>query len=123
MKLYRCFAWNERAKAADPDGPLWFPTTLQGEGRHDNPDLFGCLYVSERHVSAVVEQLARFRGGRLIPSLLRRGGLPLALATIDLADPGRLVDLAAPPGTNRMAQRIMLRNRFRCARIAPCLLP
>jgi len=110
VKLYRCFAWNERAKAADPDGPLWFPTTLQGEGRHDNPDLFGCLYVSERHVSAVVEQLARFRGGRLIPSLLRRGGLPLALATIDLADPGRLVDLDDPV--------VLHRARLRPSRVA-----
>ena len=39
MILYRCFAWNEHARRADSDGPLWFPRAFQGEGRHDNPDL------------------------------------------------------------------------------------
>ena len=110
MRLYRCFAWNQRAKAADPDGPLWFPRALQGEGRHDNPDLFGCLYLSERDVSTVVEQLARFRGGRLMPSLLRRRGLPLVLAEIDLKDPVRLVDLDDPA--------VLHRARLRPSRVA-----
>lgn len=96
MKVYRCFAWNERAKASDPDGPLWCPRTLQGEGRHDNPDLFGCVYVSERPVSAVVEQLARFRGQVLVPSLLRRRGLPLALADLERQDPAGFLDLDDP---------------------------
>ena len=35
MILYRCFAWNERAAAAEQDGPLWFARVFQGEGRHD----------------------------------------------------------------------------------------
>ena len=67
MTLYRCFAWNDRASDTAPDGPLWFPRLWQGEGRHDNPDIFGCLYVSEHPASPVVEQLARFRGTRLTP--------------------------------------------------------
>lgn len=96
MKLYRCFAWNDRAKPHEPDGPLWFPRPLQGEGRHDNPDLYGCLYLSERDVSSVVEQLARFRSQRLTPSLLRRRGLPLAIASLDLGDPANLIDLDDP---------------------------
>lgn len=96
MILYRCFAWDHRAPQQDPDGPLWFPRMFQGEGRHDNPDLFGCLYLSERALSTVVEQLARFRGQRLLPSLLRRRGLPLALAELELADPVELVDLDDP---------------------------
>ena len=86
MILYRCFAWNARAEPAGPDGPLWFPRPFQGEGRHDNPDLYGCLYVADRPASAVVEQLARFRGQRLAPALLHRRGLPLALATLTLDD-------------------------------------
>jgi hypothetical protein len=94
--LYRCFAWDDRAPQQDPDGPLWFPRMFQGDGRHDNPDLFGCLYLSERALSTVVEQLARFRGQRLLPSLLRRRGLPLALAELELADPVDLVDLDDP---------------------------
>ena len=96
MKLYRTFPWNERAKPAEPDGPLWIPRSAQGEGRHDNPDLFGCLYLSEREVSPVVEQLARFRGGPLSPALLRRRGLPLAVAELDLADSEVLIDLDDP---------------------------
>ena len=96
MTLYRCFAWNARAKAGEPDGPLWFPRPLQGDGRHDNPDLYGCLYLSEQELSPVIEQLARFRTQRLVPSMLRRGRLPLALAEIECAPAPRLIDLDDP---------------------------
>lgn len=96
MILYRCFAWNDHAGEREPDGPLWCPRMYQGEGRHDNPDVFGVLYLSDRALSSVVEQLARFRGQRLLPSLLRRRGLPLALAELELADPVELLDLDDP---------------------------
>jgi hypothetical protein len=94
--LYRCFAWNERARKDGMDGPLWFPRPYQGEGRHDNPELYGCLYVADRALSCVVEQLARFRGQRLSPALLRRRDLPLALAELELDDDAELVDLDDP---------------------------
>jgi hypothetical protein len=94
--LYRCFAWDDHARHAEPDGPLWFPRVFQGEGRHDNPDLYGCLYLSERAVSCVVEQLARFRSQRLSPPLLRRRGLPLAVAELELVDGAELLDLDDP---------------------------
>jgi hypothetical protein len=84
VTLYRCFAWNEASAPAAPDGPLWFPQPYQGEGRHDNPGLFGCLYLADRPVSSVIEQLARFRTQRLAPALLRRRGLPLAVAAVTL---------------------------------------
>lgn len=96
MILHRCFAWDERAAKTSPDGPLWFPRPYQGDGRHDNPETYGCLYVADREVSAVVEQLARFRTQRLVPELLARRGLPLALAAIELPDRTPLVDLDAP---------------------------
>lgn len=96
MILFRCFAWDERAREREQDGPLWFPREFQGEGRHDNPAVYGCLYVADRAVSAVVEQLARFRGQRLIPPLLRRRGLPLALAELELDAASQLVDLDDP---------------------------
>lgn len=96
MTVYRCFAWDERAADADPDGPLWFPRPLQGDGRHDNPDRYGCLYVSEREVSTVVEQLARFRAQHLIESMLWRRGLPLAIAEIEISARARLIDLDDP---------------------------
>jgi hypothetical protein len=94
--LYRCFAWNERARPDQPDSPLWFPRVFQGDGRHDNPDVYGCLYLTDREASGVVEQLARFRGQRLIPQILVRRGLPLALAAIELPDDAELVDLDDP---------------------------
>jgi hypothetical protein len=108
--LYRCFAWNERAKEREPDGPLWFPRVFQGEGRHDNPDLFGCLYLSDRPLASIVEQLARFRGQRLLPSLLRRRGLPLGLAELELDDPVNLIDLDDPA--------VLRRERLRPSQVA-----
>jgi hypothetical protein len=96
VTLHRCFAWNAQASAGEPDGPLWFPRIYQGEGRHDNPDLYGGLYLSANPLSAVIEQLARFRGQRLLPALLRRRGLPLALADLDLDDEAEILDLDDP---------------------------
>ena len=110
MILYRCFAWDERARDTDPDGPLWFPRVYQGEGRHDNPDIYGCLYLSEHVLSPLVEQLARFRGQRLLPSLLRRRGLPLSLAQLELDDRAELVDLDNPA--------VLRRERLRPSRVA-----
>jgi hypothetical protein len=94
--LHRCFAWNERARPDQPDAPLWFPRVFQGDGRHDNPDAYGCLYLTDREASAVVEQLARFRGQRLIEPMLVRRELPLALASIELPDDAELIDLDDP---------------------------
>jgi RES domain-containing protein len=96
MILYRCFAWRRGAADAEQDGTLWFPREFQGEGRHDNPDAYGCLYLADHGVSAVVEQLARFRGQRLLPELLIRRGLPLAVAAIEIPDRAQVVDLDDP---------------------------
>jgi hypothetical protein len=94
--LYRCFAWNERARPDQPDSPLWFPRVFQGDGRHDNPDVYGCLYLTDREVSGVVEQLARFRGQGLIESMLVRRGLPIAVAAIEVPDDADVIDLDDP---------------------------
>jgi hypothetical protein len=105
VTLYRCFAWDQHARPREQDGPLWFPRIFQGEGRHDNPDDYGCLYVSAEPVSCVAEQLARFRGQRLLPSLLRRRGLPLALGNLQLADAAELIDLDDPDVLRRQHLR------------------
>ena len=110
MILHRCFSWNGSVRAEAPDGPLWFPRVVQGEGRHDNPDVYGCLYLADRPLSCVVEQLAAFRGQRLIPSLLRRRGLPLALAEIELGAGAPLIDLDDPS--------VLRRERLRPSRVA-----
>jgi hypothetical protein len=94
--LYRCFAWNQRARPDQADSALWFPRVFQGDGRHDNPDAYGCLYLTDRELSAVVEQLAQFRGQRLIEAMLVRRGLPLAVAAIELPDELELIDLDDP---------------------------
>ena len=96
MIVYRCFAWRERRRGREEDGPLWFPHPFQGEGRHDNPDVYGCLYLADREQSGVVEQLARFRGQSFVPSMLVRRGLPLALAAIELDDDAEVIDLDEP---------------------------
>jgi hypothetical protein len=108
--LYRCFAWNERARPDRPDGALWFPRPYQGDGRHDNADLYGCLYLSEQPLSSIVEQLARFRGQRLSAALLRRRSLPLALAALELPDATELIDLDDPA--------VLRRERLRPSRVA-----
>jgi hypothetical protein len=108
--LHRCLAWNERAAPDAPDGALWFPRPYQGEGRHDNPTVYGCLYLSEQPLSCVVEQLARFRGQRLSAALLLRRGLPLALAELELPDGAQLVDLDDPA--------VLRRERLRPSRVA-----
>jgi hypothetical protein len=96
MILYRCFPWNRAAAPEERGGPLWFPRRLQGDGRHDAPGRYGCLYASEAAVSAVVEELARFVGTGLAAPDLLRGRLPLALAALELAEEARLVDLDEP---------------------------
>src|SRR5205085_1434702 len=93
-----------------PDGPLWFPRIFQGDGRHDNPDVYGCLYLSDRPESCIPEQLAAFRGQRLMASMLRRRGLPLALARIEIRDEATLIDLDEPS--------VLLRERLRPSQVA-----
>jgi hypothetical protein len=108
--LHRCLAWNERAAPDAADGALWFPRPNQGEGRHDNPPVNGCLYLSEQPLSCVVEQLARFRGQRLTAALLRRRGQPLALAELELPDDAQLDELDHP--------QVLRRERLRPSRVA-----
>jgi hypothetical protein len=111
VTLWRLLPWDTRAAPSEPGGALWFSRALQGAGRHDNPDRYGCLYVTEDPVSAVAEALAPFRGtGALSAAMMTRGGLPLALAElrleddselveefVDLDDPGVLVDTRLRP--------------------------
>jgi hypothetical protein len=110
VTLYRCFAWDEEARPSAPDGPLWFPRPYQGEGRHDNPEVYGCLYLADRAQAAIVEQLARFRTQRLTGALLRRRGLPLAIAELELDSGAELVDFDDP--------RVLSREKLRPSIVA-----
>jgi len=83
---------------------------LQGDGRHDSPHLFGCLYVSLEAISTVAEQLARLTGTFVAEADLVRGGQRLSLATIRLPDEAELVDLDDPI--------VLAREELRPSRVA-----
>jgi hypothetical protein len=110
VTLYRCFAWRRAANDDQPDGPLWFPRPFQGDGRHDNPEVYGCLYLSDRPDSCNAEPLAAFRGQRLMASMLKRRDLPLALARLEIRDSATLIDLDDPS--------VLRRERLRPSRVA-----
>lgn len=97
MILWRLLPWRADARPTEPGGALWFPRELQGGGRHDNPDRYGCLYVAEDPLSTVMEALAPFRGtGVLSPAALVRAGLPLSLARLTFSEEHRVIDLDEP---------------------------
>ena len=89
---------------------MWVSRDYQGEGRHDAPDRYGALYVTESPTSAIAEQLARFRGRRLRPEMLIRRGDPLALVRYELADGSELIDLDDPG--------VLLRQTLRPSQVA-----
>jgi len=97
VRLWRVLPWDPSATAGEPGDALWVPRALQGTGRHDAPDRYGCLYLAEAAVSAVAQMLAPFRGtGDLQPELLVRSGRQLALAELELDGHAVLVDLDDP---------------------------
>lgn len=97
MRIWRAIPLDGAAGKHERGGPLWFPREQQGQGRHDNPERYGCIYGAEDPVSAIVESLARFRGSnRLTASMLMRFGRPLALAEIEFPDDAPTVDLDDP---------------------------
>jgi hypothetical protein len=109
--LWRVLPWRPDAQSTEPGSALWFPRELQGAGRHDNPHLYGCLYVAENPVSPVAEALAPFRGARaLTGGMLVRSGVPLALVELSLADHAHVFDLDDP--------QVLLDAELRPSRVA-----
>lgn len=95
--LHRLFPWDPAADASSPGGALFNPRAQQGSGRHDNPDLYGALYLSRIEVSAVAEWLAGFRGQTLMPDdFTRTDGRRWALVGLDDAALRGIVDLDDP---------------------------
>jgi hypothetical protein len=95
--VWRLLPWQPDVPSTRPGGAIWFPRELQGAGRHDNPDRYGCLYVGESRLSVVVEGLAPFRGaGALTSGMLTRAGVSLALAQLEFHDDSGLMDLDDP---------------------------
>jgi hypothetical protein len=97
VRLWRVLPWDPSAAAGQPGHALWVPREFQGSGRHDAPDVYGCLYLAEVPVSAVAETLAPFRGtGDLHVDMLIRSGRPLFLAELELDAAANLIDLDSP---------------------------
>jgi hypothetical protein len=113
--LWRVLPWRAEARSTDPGAPLWFPRELQGVGRHDNPELYGCLYVGESPISPIAEALAPFRGsGTLSDAMLVRSGVRLALAELSLSDDSHVLDLDDPAvllGADLRPSRVATRQR------------
>lgn len=106
MIVHRVFPHDRGARRGQRGGALWFPRSLQGTGRHDNPERYGCVYVSESELSVVAEALAPFRGsGDLQPHMLERSGQTLALAAIELSDDAEILDLDDPAVLKRESLR------------------
>jgi hypothetical protein len=94
--LYRRFPFLPGAGRSEPGGPLHVPRIDQGEGRHDNPDVYGALYMSRNPASPVAELLKDAPRGVLEPALLVHEGSPYALAAFDERGLDDLVDLDDP---------------------------
>jgi hypothetical protein len=109
-RLWRVFPWDPAAESEARGHPLWIPRELQGAGRHDNPDLYGAMYLSERPLAAVAEQIAHLRGQRLDDTDLERVGMRLALVPLDAPVDGRLWDLDDP--------QVLVERRLRPSQVA-----
>jgi hypothetical protein len=108
---WRVVAPDPAARPHERGGLLWFPREFQGEGRHDNPDLYGCLYAAAEPESAVAESLAAFRGsGPLHSSMFLRAGKLLHLGKLVLADRALILDLDDP--------QVLVQEGLRPSRVA-----
>jgi hypothetical protein len=94
--LYRLFPWVPGAGIAETGGPLHVPRLDQGDGRHDNPDAYGALYLSRVSISPIAERLRAVRGRTVTETDLRREGAALALVGIDDRSLDGLLDLDDP---------------------------
>ena len=110
MRLVRVFPYAQSATSRELGHPLFIPRRFQGGGRHDNPDLYGALYLSQEPIAAVAEQIAHLRGQSLVDSDLDRGGLRLAMVELDAPIERRMHDLDEP--------RILSRWRLRPSEVA-----
>lgn len=110
MRLWRVFPWDPAAGSGAEGHALHVPREAQGGGRHDNPDLYGALYLSETAVPAVAEAIAHLRGQDIEDADLRRGPWPLALVPLEARVAGALWDLDDPP--------VLARHRLRPSQVA-----
>ncbi len=106
MTLYRLFPYLPDAPMREEGGALYVPRAQQGEGRHDNPDLYGALYLTRAPASAIAEHLKHHRGTRVGPGqFLWERERHYALAVFDEAWVQALIDLDEPRELTRRGLR------------------
>ena len=110
MRLFRVFPYAPSAASGELGHPLFVPRSFQGGGRHDNPDPYGALYLSQEPTAAVAEHIAHLRGQSLADSDLDRGGLRLAIVELDAPIERRMHDLDEP--------RVLAQWRLRPSEVA-----
>lgn len=120
--LYRVFPMLPGAAPTKDGGPLYVERSLQGSGRHDNPNLFAALYASRHPESAVAERMKWFQGRTLTNDHFRRAdGRAYALAALDDGGLDDVVDLDDPRELLRLGLRpshVATRDRPVTQRIA-----
>jgi hypothetical protein len=94
--LYRSFPLLPGAPLTEEGGPLHAPRYLQGHGRHDNPDRYAALYLSDTPDSVVAELLRYLRRHDVSDTDLLSEGRSYSLAAIDDAGVDGLLDLDEP---------------------------
>ncbi|HEX7668552.1 MAG TPA: RES domain-containing protein, partial [Polyangiaceae bacterium] len=82
--------------------------------RHDNPDLYGVIYLSEEPVAGIAEHIAHLRGLSLEDTDLDRGGVRLSLVELEVPLDSRCHDLDEPTVLTKIRLRpseVATRNR------------
>lgn len=91
MRAHRVFPYLPSAAPGEPGHADYVPTT-QGTGRLDNPDAYTIRYFAESPAAAVAERLGELSVWTP-PMFLQRRGARLALATVEIPDSVRRLDM------------------------------
>lgn len=109
------------ARQSDPGGPLYVPRFDQGGGRHDQPDIYGVLYMSRVPAAPVAEHLRDLQTRIVASRHLARDGATLSLAEVDDSALEDLLDLDDPRNLAERRLRpsgVATRNRKPTQRMA-----
>jgi hypothetical protein len=91
VRVHRVFPHRPGAEPGEPGHASYLPT-VQGGGRLDNPEAYVMRYFGETAAAAVAERFGELDEW-VAPMLRLRDGSRLALATFDLTNEARLLDM------------------------------
>ena len=97
LELFRVFPYGGQLPPLYEALPFLPNTSLQGNGRHDNPERYAALYCSQSPISAIAESIQNFKGRTFTAVDLERAeGSRLHLARFELRLDAPLIDLDDP---------------------------